>query len=44
MMNGEFVGQDILVVIGKSATSFKFKSRHSYVRDEKLVLSNPYSS
>jgi hypothetical protein len=35
-----FIGQDIFVGIGKSATSFKFKSRRGYVRDERLVPSN----
>ena len=39
-----FIGQDILVGIGNSATSFNFKSRRGYVRDERLVLSNPHSS
>jgi hypothetical protein len=39
-----FIGQDILVGIGKSTTSFKFKSRRGYVRYERLVLSNPQSS
>jgi hypothetical protein len=39
-----FIGQDTLVALGKSATSFKFKSRRGYVRDESLVLSNPHSS
>lgn len=39
-----FGSQDILVGIGKSATSFKFKSRRGYVGDERLVLSNPHSS
>ena len=39
-----FIGQDIFVGIGKSATSYKFKSRRGYVRDERLVLSNPHSS
>jgi hypothetical protein len=38
------IGQESFVVIGKSATSFKFKSRRGYVRDESLVLSNPHSS
>jgi hypothetical protein len=38
------VGQAIFVEIGKSATSFKFKSRCGYVRGERLVLSNPHSS
>jgi hypothetical protein len=33
-----FIGQDIFLGIGKSATSFKFKSMHGYVRDESLVL------
>jgi hypothetical protein len=39
-----FIGQNILAVLGKSATSFKFKIRCGYVREERLVLSNPYSS
>ena len=39
-----FIGQDIIVGIGKSATNFKFKSRRGYVRDERLVLFNPHSS
>jgi hypothetical protein len=39
-----FICQDTLVGIGKSATIFKFKSRRGYVRDERLVLSNPHSS
>jgi hypothetical protein len=39
-----FIGQDILVGFGKPATSNKFKSRRGYVRDERLVLSNPHSS
>ncbi|SFU14052.1 hypothetical protein SAMN04489724_4310 [Algoriphagus locisalis] len=39
-----FGGQDIFVGIGKSATSFKFKSRRGYVREKRLVLSNPHSS
>ena len=33
-----FIGQDILVGIGKSATSNKFKSRRGYVRNDRLVL------
>lgn len=44
MMNGVLIGQDNVAGIGKSATSFKFKSRRGYVRDERLVLSNPHSS
>ena len=39
-----YIGQDILVGIGKFATSFKFKSKRSYEREERLVLSNPHSS
>ncbi len=39
-----FIGQESLVALGKSATSFKFKSRRGYVREERLVLSNPHSS
>ena len=39
-----FIGQDIFVGIGKSATINKFKSRRGYVRDERLLPSNPHSS
>lgn len=39
-----FIGQDIFMRIGKSATINNFKSRRGYVRDERLVLSNPHSS
>jgi len=39
-----FIDHDSLVGIGKSATSFKFKSRCGYVREERLVLSNPHYS
>jgi len=39
-----FVGQDIFVGIGKSATSFNFKSRRGFEELERLVLSNPHSS
>ena len=39
-----FIGENSFVGIGKSATSFKFKSRRGYVRDERLVLFNPHSS
>jgi hypothetical protein len=39
-----FSGQEILVGFGKLAASFKFKSKRGYVRDERLVLSNPHSS
>ena len=39
-----FIDQDILVGIGKSATSFKFKSRRGFEELERLVLSNPHSS
>ncbi len=35
-----FIGQESLVEVGKSATSFIFKSRRGYVRDERLVLPN----
>ncbi|MEQ8711987.1 MAG: hypothetical protein RIC80_03165, partial [Cyclobacteriaceae bacterium] len=38
------ISQEIFVGIAMSATSFKFKSRRGYVRDERLVLSNPHSS
>ena len=44
MTEWDFIGKDIFVGIGKSATSFKFKSKRGYVRDERLVLSNPHSS
>ena len=45
-MNNEwdFIGQDTFVGIGKSTTSFKFKSRRGYVRAESIVLTNPHSS
>ena len=36
-----FDGQESLVTLGKSVTIFKFKSRRGYVRDERLVFSNP---
>ena len=39
-----FIGQDIFVGIGKFATSNKFEIKRGYVRDERLVLSNPHSS
>jgi hypothetical protein len=39
-----FIGQDILVGIAKSATYNYFEKRRGYVRDERLVLSNPHSS
>ena len=39
-----FIGQGTFVGIGKSATIFNFKSKRGYVRDERLVLSNPHSS
>ena len=39
-----FICQDNVVGIGKSATINNFKSRRGYVRDERLVLSNPRSS
>ncbi len=39
-----FIDQDNFVGIGKSATINKFKQTSGYVRDERLVLSNPHSS
>ena len=39
-----FIGQDSVVGIAKSATSFKFKVKRGYVRDERLVLFNTQSS
>ncbi len=39
-----FISKESLVALGKSATSFKFKLMRGYVRDERLVLSNPHSS
>jgi len=39
-----FIGQDIFVGIGKSATINKFKSRRGFEGFERLVLSNPHSS
>ena len=38
-----FGGKDTFVGIGQAATSFKFKSRCGYERDERLVLSNSHS-
>jgi hypothetical protein len=38
-----FIGQDILVVLGKSATKYKFKYVW-LVPVERLVLSNSHSS
>ena len=38
------IGQESLVALGKSATINKFKTMRGYVRDERLVLSNPHSS
>lgn len=31
-----FMGKDIFVVLGKSATIHKFKTRRGYVREERL--------
>lgn len=39
-----FIGEDIFVGVGKSATINKFERRRGYVRDERIVLSNPHSS
>ena len=39
-----FIGQETLMVLGKSATSNKFKSRRGYEQTERLVHSNPHSS
>jgi hypothetical protein len=39
-----FIVKESLVAFRKCATSFKFKSMCGYVRDERLVLSNPHSS
>ena len=39
-----FIDQESLAALGMSATNNKFKSRRGYVRDERLVLSNPHSS
>jgi len=39
-MNG-VIGQHLLVGLGKSATSFKLKTRRVFVRDEKLMPSFP---
>ncbi len=37
-----FIDQDIFGGTGKFATSIKFKSRRGYVRDERIVLSDPH--
>jgi hypothetical protein len=39
-----FIEYESLEVLGKSATINKFKTRRGYVREERLVLSNPHSS
>ena len=39
-----FIGQESSVGIGKSATSFNFKSRRGFEEFERLVHSNPHSS
>jgi len=39
-----FIGYETLVALGKSATINKFKQGFGYVRDERLVHSNPHSS
>ena len=39
-----FIGQDILVGLGKSATSNIFEKRRGFEEFERLVLSNPHSS
>jgi hypothetical protein len=44
MNEWDFIDQDTLVVLGKSATINKFKQRCGLVREERLVLSNPHSS
>jgi hypothetical protein len=38
------IGQDISVALGMSATINKFKTRRGFVREERLVLSNPHYS
>lgn len=37
-----FISQGIFVMIGKSATINKFKERCGFVREERLVISNPH--
>jgi hypothetical protein len=44
MDDWDFLSRDSFVGMGKSAISFKFKSKRDYVRAERLVLSNPHSS
>jgi len=44
MNEWNFIGQDILVGLGISATSIKYKTRRGYLRDARLVPSNPHSS
>ena len=39
-----FIGYDIFVGIGKSATMNKFKTRRGYVREDRLVIFNPHLS
>jgi hypothetical protein len=44
MNEWDSIGHESLVALGKSATIYNFKSRRGYVRNERLVLSNPHSS
>jgi len=39
-----FIGQDVFVRIGKSATINKLKQRGGFVVEERTLLSNPFSS
>jgi hypothetical protein len=39
-----FISQESLVALEKSVTGNIFEIRRGYVRDERLVLSNPHSS
>jgi len=39
-----FIGQDIMVALGMSATIYKFKQRCGLVLDERILLSISHSS
>ena len=39
-----FICYEMIVEIGKSAANNKFEIKCGYVREERLVLSNPHSS
>lgn len=44
MNEWEFIGQEILVELGKFGTNCKFINRCGLVAEERISLSNPHSS